>query len=90
MSGDPGYILSVVVGLPNHPHLLGQIDDCGSCGRLLRRIIPRFMGGYPGVPAVPHHFNVLVDAVVEVLELFSAVYAHTIQNRQSVPIGADD
>ena len=51
--------------VPPHPlRILGQASDGGSRGGILHGGFPRFFGGRSGGPSAPHHFNVVVEAVV--------------------------
>ena len=57
MLEDPGGLRSGNSGLPRPSVLLGQAKDAGSHKWILRGGVPRILGGDPGGPAVPHHFQ---------------------------------
>ena len=68
-----GGVLIEASGLPHHLSLLRQAEYCGSRRRLLWGGVSSILGGDPGVLGVPHHSNVVVDAVVRHWILLVAV-----------------
>ena len=57
MNGYYGGVRSGDAGFTHPMQLLVQDEDGGSRGRVFQRGVQRFLGGEPGVPAVPNHFK---------------------------------
>ena len=64
INGYPGGVWSGSAVSMNPLQLMVQDDDGGLQGRVLQRGNKMFWGGDPGGPAVPGHFNVVMELVM--------------------------